>query len=185
MNDKKFAFPKTITGQEIKRYRSQLNMTRKQFAEMLSVSAKTVESWEYSKKPITGPVVITIRMLQEYPEELELFAIPEQKYRLRLWYMYREEPCTVIDVNEGERRVQIKNFTNRVQFRAFGNNSRPSYAEYEAFLESRCFPKSRDKMKLILRDLQLPFYEPLMIIQKTEGRMAEDDFWIKIEVNHG
>lgn len=49
------------------------------------------------------------------------------------------------------------------------------------FLESRCFPKSRDKMKLILKDLDLPFYDPLMIIQKTEGRMAEDHFWIQIE----
>ena len=36
-------------------------------------------------------------------------------------------------------------------------------------------------MKLILKDLDLPFYDPLMIIQKTEGRMAEDHFWIRIE----
>lgn len=36
-------------------------------------------------------------------------------------------------------------------------------------------------MKLILRDLELPFYDPLMIIEKTEGRMAEDHFWIRIE----
>ena len=49
------------------------------------------------------------------------------------------------------------------------------------FLESRCFPESRDKMKLILKDLGLPFYDPIMIIEKTKGRMAEDDFWIRIE----
>ena len=36
-------------------------------------------------------------------------------------------------------------------------------------------------MKLILKDLDLPFYDPLMIIQKTEGKMAEDHFWIRIE----
>jgi len=42
-------------------------------------------------------------------------------------------------------------------------------------------PESRDKMKLILKDLGLPFYDPIMIIEKTEGRMAEDDFWIRIE----
>ena len=36
-------------------------------------------------------------------------------------------------------------------------------------------------MKLILKDLDLPFYDPMMIIEKTEGRMAEDDFWIRIE----
>ncbi len=184
MKRKKYAFPESITGEEIKRYRSKLNMTRKQFAEMFSVSSKTVEAWEYSKKPITGPIVTAIRIMQEYPEELELFEVPEKKYRLRLWYMFREEPCTVIDVDEGERKVRIKNFTNRVQFRAFGNNSNPTFEEYEEFLESRCFPRSRDKMKLILRELNLPFYDPFLIIQKTEGRMAEDDFWIRIELDN-
>ena len=53
---------------------------------------------------------------------------------------------------------------------------------YEDFLKSRCFPETRDKLKLVLDDLNLPFYDPFMIIQKTEGKMAEDDFWIKIEV---
>lgn len=37
-------------------------------------------------------------------------------------------------------------------------------------------------MKLILKDLNIPFYDPIMIIKKTEGRMAEDNFWIKIEL---
>ena len=32
-----------------------------------------------------------------------------------------------------------------------------------------------------LKELNLPFYDPFMIIQKTQGRMAEDDFWIQIE----
>lgn len=66
-------------------------------------------------------------------------------------------------------------------FRAFGIVENPKYEEYLEFLESRCFPRTRDKMKLVLEDLDLPFYEPFMIIEKTEGRMAEDDFWIKIE----
>ena len=36
-------------------------------------------------------------------------------------------------------------------------------------------------MKLVLKDLDVPFYDPLLIIEKTQGRMAEDDFWIRIE----
>ena len=66
-------------------------------------------------------------------------------------------------------------------FRAFGREEHPTFEQYEEFLESRCFPRSRDKMKLILKDLDLPFYDSLMIIEKTQGRMAEDDFWIRIE----
>ena len=36
-------------------------------------------------------------------------------------------------------------------------------------------------MKIILNELNLPFYNPFLIVQKTEGRMAEDNFWLKIE----
>ena len=54
------------------------------------------------------------------------------------------------------------------------------YEDYEEFLESRCFPRERDKIKIELKRLGIPFYDPMMIIEKTEGRMAEDDFWIKI-----
>ena len=36
-------------------------------------------------------------------------------------------------------------------------------------------------MKIMLEELNLPVYDPFLIGQKTEGRMAEDDFWIQIE----
>ena len=36
-------------------------------------------------------------------------------------------------------------------------------------------------MKLQLKELGIPFYDPLLIIEKTEGRMADDHFWIRIE----
>ena len=84
-------------------------------------------------------------------------------------------------MNEPERKVKVKNYTDKIMFRAFGVVETPDYDQYLEFLESRCFQSSRDKMKLILKDLDLPFYDPMMIIEKTEGRMAEDDFWIRIE----
>ena len=37
------------------------------------------------------------------------------------------------------------------------------------------------KNKRVLEDIGLPFYDTFMIIEKTQGRMAEDDFWIRIE----
>ena len=66
-------------------------------------------------------------------------------------------------------------------FKAFGVLEEPTYDDYTEFLKSRTFPETRDKMKLILEDMDLPFYDPFMIIEKTDGKMAEDDFWIKIE----
>ena len=90
--------------------------------------------------------------------------------------------CTIMDVDEMNRKVTIRNYIDNPLFRAFGRNTEPSYEEYEEFLESRCFPRTRDKMKLQLKALDLPFYDPVMIIEKTEGRMAEDDFWVRIEI---
>lgn len=108
-------------------------------------------------------------------------AIPEKVYPLRLWYMSGDQVSTIIDVDEQNRKVEIHNYTKDYIARAFGVIECPSFEDYEAFLESRCFPRTRDKMKLVLEDLGLPFYDPFMIIEKTEGRMAEDDFWIRIE----
>lgn len=88
---------------------------------------------------------------------------------------------TVIDVDERNRRAKICNYTHNLIDRAFGRQEHPVFEKYEAFLESRCFPGSRDKMKLVLRGLDLPFYDPFLIIEKTQGRMAEDDQWIRIE----
>ena len=100
---------------------------------------------------------------------------------MRIWYMFHQEICSVIDVDEQARKLQVHNYTNNPIKCAFGREAMPTFEQYEEFLESRCFPKTRDKMKLILRELDLPFYDPLMIIEKTQGRMAEDDFWIRIE----
>lgn len=120
-------------------------------------------------------------ILQEYIQNIGELQLPKRTTPLRLLYMFREQLCTVIDVDDKNRSVEVANYTDRMLKRAFGRIEKPSYEQYEEFLESRCFPRSRDKMKLILRDLELPFYDPFMIIEKTQGRMAEDDFWIQIE----
>jgi putative transcriptional regulator len=89
--------------------------------------------------------------------------------------------CTVIDVNEIEQRVYIKNYTDNLLLRAFGRNEHPTFADYEEFLETRCFPRTRDKMKLMLKEYDIPFYDPFLIVEKTGGRMEDDDFHIIIE----
>lgn len=176
-----FATSEYTTAEEIRQIRKQLNLTQKEFAELINCSKPTIERWERSKTPITGPIVLLLGMLEKYPEYVEHIMIPERTTRLRLWYMYKQKVCTIIDVDELKQEVRITNFANFIMMRAFGAEEHPDYSAYQEFLESRCFPRSRDKMKLVLRELDLPFYDPLMIIEKTQGRMAEDDFWIKIE----
>ena len=181
MKNINFAVPEYVTGSDIKRVRKLLELTQKNFAAFIGVSKATIERWETKEDRITGPVVVLLGILENHPDYAEKLKIPEKEYGLRMWYMHEQKICTLIDVDELRKRIKIKNYTDNILFQAFGNNTQPSFEDYEAFLESRCFPKSRDKMKLILRDLDLPFYDPFMIIQKTEGRMAEDHFWIRIE----
>lgn len=177
----KFAVPDTVTGRDIKTIRRKLRLTQAEFAGLVNVSQKTVERWEVGAKAINGPIVTLLKILNEYPQIEEEMIIPEQTYPLRLWYMSTNGICTIIDVDERARKVKVYNYTKDYIARAFGRKEHPTFEEYEEFLESRCFPRSRDKMKLILEELDLPFYDPFMIIEKTEGRMAEDDFWIRIE----
>jgi len=172
-----------LTAAEIKRIRALFRMTQRELAELLNVSVKTVEHWEISDKPVTGAPAALMRLYFSDPRLIERMQIPKREdgYTLRLYYKFLDEVCTVIDVDERMQRVKIKNYALGLQFRAFGRNESPTFEEYEAFLESRCFPRTRDKMKLHLQELGLPFYDPLMIIEKTKGRMAEDDFSLEIE----
>lgn len=176
-----FAVEKGVTAEEIRILRKKLGLTREEFGKLVNVSTKTVERWESEKKEITGPISTVLKVFTEYPQIADNLRIPEKEYPLRLWYMFQREICTVIDVNLPQRRVKIQNYTADPIKKAFGPKDKPTFEEYEEFLESRCFPRTRDKMKLILKELDLPFYDPFMIIEKTQGRMAEDDFWIRIE----
>ncbi len=100
---------------------------------------------------------------------------------MRMRYMYRDTPCTVIDVDFRHKRIYIRNITRRILWRAFGVLEEPTWEDFEDFLESRCFPISRANLKQVLRDLDLTDYDPIRIIEKTQGRMAEDHHWIRIQ----
>lgn len=177
----KYAIPEYVNGEDIKRVRKTLKMSQKDFSVFVNVSKPTIERWEVSKEKINGPIVLLLKMIEDNLDYVSMLKIPAKVYPLRLFYMKNNQICTVIDVDDINQKVSIKNFTNNIFDRAFGKNLSPSYEEYEEFLKSRCFPETRDKLKLVLDDLNLPFYDPFLIIKKTEGKMAEDDFWIRIE----
>lgn len=170
-----------LSDSEIRSIRKTMGMTQKEFASLLGVSVKSVERWESGNCEITGTAATILQMLFFDPSLADKFSVPEKKLPLRLWYMYYNMPCTLIDVDEKRQIVRIKNYTNRIFYRAFGVITEPSYEDYEEFLESRCFPRTRDKQKILLEAMGLMFYDPLSIIEKTEGRMAEDHFRLIIE----
>ena len=178
---KKYITPKETNADTIRDTRKTLSMTQAEFADFLGVSKPTVERWEKKEGPVRGEITLLCQILRRRPEIADEFSVPENIYSTRLWYMYRDMPCTLIDVNPLLKKVRIKNYSENNMFRAFGPIERPTYEDFENFLESRCFPRTGDKMKIRLKELDLPFYDPFLIVQKTEGRMAEDDFWIRLE----
>lgn len=87
---------------------------------------------------------------------------------------------TIIYVDYKNQTVKIENKTDEILDTAFGVKQTPTWEDYEHFLEERCFPRSRDKLKLVLQDVGVQCYDPLQIIRKTQGRMHDDHLWLEI-----
>ena len=101
---------------------------------------------------------------------------------IKLSYFNGDKLCTTIIADETEHLLCIKNHTDRVIKTAFGNNLAPTWEDLQYFLEERCIPRARAGLREYLEAIGVEEYDPIEIIKKTEGRMAEDDQWIKIEV---
>ena len=99
---------------------------------------------------------------------------------MRMTYMYKTYPCTVIDVDYLNRKIYIQNHTDDPLHRAFGVIQSPTWKDFEQFLADRCFPETRGDKKELLRAFGITDYDPLQIIEKTKGRTADDALWIKI-----
>lgn len=180
-NMQRYNIDNTISPNDIKAFRKRLGLSQAEFANMLGISRPTAERNELSESEIKGPISVLINLLSDNIDIITNRIIPDKKYPLRLWYMYKNKKCTLIDVDELNQKVFIKNYVSNIMYCAFGNNLNPNYEDYEEFLKSRCFPETRDKMKIELEALNIPFYDPMLIIEKTGGHMAEDDFWIMID----
>ena len=98
---------------------------------------------------------------------------------MRLTYMFRRQPCTVIDVDFLDRKVVIQNKTDDILHRAFGVIEDPTWNDFENFLRDRCFPQTRGNCKELLREMGLTDYDPLQIAEKTKGRLADDEMWLR------
>lgn len=103
-----------------------------------------------------------------------------EKYKVRYDYMLDRQITTSILVDFKNENVIVKNYSSHPMKRAFGVKRKPTWEDFVEFVEDRCVPKSRDHMKLILRDYGLSTFDPFSIIEKTGGRMAEDNRYIRI-----
>lgn len=102
-------------------------------------------------------------------------------YSLRLDFMHERRVCTKIYVDFINEKIRITNSVSNPLYTAFGIVENPTWDDFQDFLAERCFPRDRFMSKAILNQLNLTSgYDALEIIKKTQGRMAEDNQYIKI-----
>lgn len=102
---------------------------------------------------------------------------------MKIWmnYMCGSKITTEIFVDYRTQEVRIKNHTDSLLDRAFGVNEHPTFEDYKEMLRDRCIPETKQLLKLHLKELGVPYYDPLLIIEKTQGRIAGDYYWIDIK----
>lgn len=90
--------------------------------------------------------------------------------------------CSTIYADFTDQTLAVTNHITDPVKTAFGNNLLPSWQDLQAFLEERCISRQRAGLREYLEAINVSEYDPLAIIQKTAGRMAEDQQWLKVEV---
>lgn len=110
----------------------------------------------------------------------------EQKRALQhdvkcLRYFNGDVLCTVIYADFTDKTLAVENHTDALVKTAFGKNELPTWDDLTSFLEERCVPRQREGLQSYLESLGLDHYDPLDIIRRTGGRMAEDQQWLAVE----
>ena len=163
--------------EEIK-VRKEQGETLTALAREYKVSRQTLSNYLNRKNETEEQICQTMKKWVELNRRFR--GVDAKDYTLRMDFMCKEECCTMILVDFKHEKIEVVNNTDNLIHRAFGIKAKPDWEDFQEFLESRCFPWSRDKLGVVLEDLELDFYDPLMIVEKTKGRMAEDFQWLKL-----
>lgn len=104
-------------------------------------------------------------------------------HEVRVLRLYDSDTlCSTIYADFTGQTVAVENQAVSSIKTAFGNNLFPNWKDFQHFLEGRCIPRQRAGLREYLDALGLDEYDPLAIIEKTGGRMAEDQQWLTVEV---
>lgn len=125
------------------------------------------------------------RILMSRPLSGRDFALQRQKlgHEVKILRFYDKKTlCSVIYADFTERTLAVENEGVPLLKTAFGNNPLPNWKDFMDFLEERCIPRQRAGLREYLEMLGLAEYDPMAIVERTGGRMAEDRQWLSIEV---
>lgn len=111
----------------------------------------------------------------------DLIAYGKNNELIILEYFNYNNLCTKIAVDYTTKEIAIENYSDNPIETAFGINQMPTWEDYENFLLERCIPEERDGLKEYLTSIGVDEFDPLEIIKKTQGKMAEDNQWIEVK----
>lgn len=117
------------------------------------------------------------------PQDIQRFAHrSSHKNHVVKRFLYHDggKVCTQIYADFTDRSICVENYTDNPVKTAFGKKLLPTWDDFTAFLEERCVPRERAGLREYLEALGLDEYDPLEIVKRTQGRMAEDDQWIEV-----
>lgn len=123
-------------------------------------------------------VICPALSMEEYARKK--LADGHQVYSFR--YYDGNQLCTLIFADFTDQTLQTENHTTDLVKTAFGKRVLPTWEDFVAFLEERCVPRGRGGLRDYLTDIGVDEYDPLEIIEKTQGRMAEDRQWLEVEM---
>ena len=123
-------------------------------------------------------IVISPRLnLQDFSERKKVLG-----HKLTMFKLYDDKTlCTKICADFTDKTLIAENYTENIVKTAFGENGIPNWDDFERFLEERCMPKSRAGIREYLETIGVDEYNPIEIIKKTKGKMAEDKQWLELE----
>ena len=127
-----------------------------------------------------GEQIVVRRALSLAEFAQKCLACSHEVWMLR--YYDGDRLCTTICADFTGQTLQVENHTPLLVKTAFGKQKTPSWEDFRTFLEERCIPRTRADLREYLDSIGLDEYDPMEIIKKTSGRMAEDDQWIELEV---
>lgn len=105
----------------------------------------------------------------------------KQAHTLREYQYYDKDTlCSIIDADFTTKQVRVENKVDSILDTAFGVNTEPTWDDFLIFLESRCIPRTRSGLNYYLDAVGGSEYDPIQLVEKTHGRMAEDHKWLKI-----
>ena len=124
---------------------------------------------------------ITIRPAR--PDDITGFksaAIKASHHVVQYEYFDKDTLCSTLVCDFTDKSLRVINHTDNLLKTAFGTQNKPSWDDFLEFMAERCVPKTRENLSEILKELDLDRYDAVAIVEKTHGKMAEDNQWLRI-----